>query len=249
MGVSIICYENLLESGTVTASSEDTNNEKENAYDNNTFDSWKPTSVPAWIKVDMGTATPVDYWAVYSNDISDVSGTIEFQYSDNDTDWTTIGSSVTPSNNRPIIKIFSQVSHRYYRLYMTGAITNIPVLYFGTYLALPRGMPIGFTVPSMTKDTKLINNMSEGGNYLGNSSISTGFAGHILLENCPASWFRTNWDALLDHIETKMFFFQWNNAKYPTESVLAWCNRRLPEPTYSQRGCQNANIRIMGLNR
>ena len=249
MGVSIIGYKNLLDTGTVTASSEETDYEKENAYDDNTYDAWKPSSVSAWLKVDMGSATPCDYWAVYSDNISDQSAIIEFQYSDNDADWTTIGVSVTPNDNKPLIKIFSQVSHRYYRLLMTGAACNINVISFGEYTALPRGMPIGFEVPSMSRESKLVNSISEGGNILSNSRISTGFEGAIIMSSCPASWFRTYWEDLAEHLETRLAFFQWNDAKYPNESVVFRPSRKLSTPGYDGHRTMGVTIRIIGLNR
>ena len=68
---SYIGYHNLLESGTVTASTEASGFEKENAYDNNTYDYWKPTALSS-INISKGTAQAGGTSSITldSNDIS-----------------------------------------------------------------------------------------------------------------------------------------------------------------------------------
>jgi hypothetical protein len=60
MGNPVIAIDNVLEDETISASTEATGFEKENAFDGLLFDFWKPTSVPAWLKATG--RMPVGMW-------------------------------------------------------------------------------------------------------------------------------------------------------------------------------------------
>lgn len=81
---AILAYENLLEhaDSTVTATSEATGYDVENCFDWLTHDYWQATAAGTnYVTVDLGSAKPVDYWAVFAHDLQDNAGGVRVQYS------------------------------------------------------------------------------------------------------------------------------------------------------------------------
>lgn len=249
MGVSSFGLNNLFETANaITVSTEVAGFEKENVFDYNTFDSWKPSAVPANIAVDMGSAVSLDYWGFYSRNIGDVNGNVTFQYSDDNSVWVTVGTTLTPNNNKPVMKLVTSISHRYYRFLIDGAISNWPVMMMGTRLNMPRGLPIGSEVLTMSRNDRMIVNVSEGGNRIGNTVVSTGAKGSIQLRSIPSTWMRTNWLTLAEHLKLKLALFQWNNDFFPNETLLCWAPSNIPTPSYSGHNTLDVTIPIEGIN-
>lgn len=268
---AIIGYNNLLDTGTVTASTEATGFEKENAYDNNTYDYWKPTAVPAYLNVDMGVDTACDYLFIAAHDMGDTGGTIQLQYADdasyatNLTDvFTTTDSRITEasdtriteagdfritesgisfSSNKPIFKTFTSVSKRYWRIKLDGVISSLGFVKFGVRLDLPAGMRPGFDLITESRNHKLVNQISEGGEFLNRSVIREGGKGKITLTLLTPAWIRSNWESLADAIELAPFAFQWDNTNYPGEAALCW-TRNMPTPKYTHPTFMSVSIDV-----
>lgn len=241
---SIIAYHNLLETGTITVTSEAAGFPKENAYDNNTFDYWKIVDLPGWIRADMTSPVPCDYFAVAAHTLSTVSATISFQWSDDNASWFEAFAAITPSNNSPIFKSFSSLTKRYWRVVISNGAPLIGFLSFGVRLDLTTGMAFGFDLITESRKAKLINNVSENGEFLGRSVISQGGEGKIQLRNLSQSWVRANWPALANAIQTKPFIFQWDNTNYESETVLCWVKKMVPTPKYAEGNILNATIDV-----
>lgn len=80
-----IAYDNLAqhEDTVVTATSEATGFEKENAVNWNLYDSWKGTDLNEnRLIFDLGSEKDIDYFALFGHDIVDFNGSVNFQYSD-----------------------------------------------------------------------------------------------------------------------------------------------------------------------
>ncbi len=89
--------------------------------------------------------------------------------------------------------------------------------------------------------------MSENGEFLGRSVIRQGGTGKISINEMSDSWVRANWAGLADAIQTKPFFFQWDDANYDGETVLCWVKKMVPTPKYSAHGYLTATIDVNAL--
>jgi len=247
---SYIGYHNLLESGTVTASTEASGFEKENAYDNNTYDYWKPTAATAYLNLDGGYGRWVDYFSLGAHDLFDNSSTVVLQYADDSaytTNLTDAFSAVTPTDNSPIFRSFTSVNKRYWRLKLTGAVASLGDVRFGERLEIPSGIPKPFKLLSESRESTRLINKSEGGQKLGNSTIRYGLKGHSLkLRNLTPAWVRTNWPDFAEHIEKKMFVLQWDDTNYPDETGLCWLEGEVPTPTYTHELYLSATLKYGG---
>ena len=241
-----IGYQNLLETGTVTVTSEATGFPKENSFDWLPWDYWNAGRAGAvYITVDMGTATTVDYWALAFHDLSDHSGTIKPQYSSGSTSpisWSDLDTVQTPAANQMIFSPVTSVSVRYYRFEIssTTLASAIGALSLGQYLTLQRGEK-NFTTPYHGRNKKILNSIGETGNPLGSTVYAQGQKFTIKQENVTPAWIAANWEALIDHIEIKRFFFMHDYENAPTEVAFCWTDR-IKYPQYNNDNYMNFSI-------
>jgi len=234
-----IGYHNLyVESGvTVTASTEATGFEKENAFDWFGYDWWKPTATgDSWIRASFGAAKDADYMAIFGHDLSDHGSSIKAQYSTNGgTSWSDAFSAVTPTDNNTLFIDFTSVSAADWRIVVTNptTIAAIAGVMIGQSLDLPHSMEIGFAPPSIVPDVDLRTAVSEKGVFLGGSQVSKGITGDFTLTYIDPAWIRSTWKPFIDHaITPKPFILSWDPDNYSSEAVLAWVTEKPRAPTY-----------------
>lgn len=163
----LVMYDSIFESGTVTWSSETTDGFALNAIEDATNDFWTPASVPAWIAVDMGASVPVDCAGVVSHTVGSSGATVQVQSSDNGTAWVT-RSTITPTTDETILTVMAYVEARYWRVYITDAVTSIGNIKLGKRLVFPSGVLSGHIGINHGQNVELMTNESMGGQFLSN---------------------------------------------------------------------------------
>lgn len=243
-----IAYHNLLEdsSGTVTASSEVSGFEKENAYDWRVFNWWKATSTgDAWIQVAFGSAKTADYFAVAAHDLTDQSASIKLQYSTNNgSTWNDATTASTGSDNRIIFKTFDSISASYWRVFVSAptAVASIGIVAFGDRIDLPVGFNTGFSPPALARKNEYETSMSNNGQFIGKSISRKTYTGDISLRLLEPGWVRNYWEPFIDRAETKPFFLSWDTASYSDEAVICWMEDRYRGPSYDSTQTMSVNL-------
>lgn len=237
---SFIGYNNILETGTVTASSEAASHPKENAFDWFPHDWWQATGPgQAFLTVDMGANAAVDYWALAFHNIHDYSGSIQAQYSSDNfvSDINDLDTVQYPADGVAVMRNVTQQNVRYYRFHVvtTGSPAHIGALAMGARLELPGHVPLPFGSPVLSRDDKVLNNASDTGNFLGSSVLSAGYEFMIQQKQITTAWVDSNWDAFADHARTKPFFYVWDQEDRPTEVIFA----KATDITYPKRNVPN----------
>lgn len=243
-----IGYENLLENGTVVASSEDADFPVANAYDWRTSDFFKPAA-SGTINIDLtlSGADGADYFAFYGQDLYSHGGTIKLQYW-NGAAYVDCFTAITPTDNTPQMVTFASQSATLWRVVITcSSVFSIAVISFGAQLTLERGMYFGWTPPQFGRNTQLIDSTSDGGEFLGRSIIANGVSSDLQLNQASDAWMRTYGLPLLKRLELKPFFFVPNITGYPGECVFAFTDGAIPPPTQSAYGFMSASIPIRGM--
>lgn len=241
-------YDNLLEQGTVQASSEDANYPAANAYDWLTCDFWRPTTSGAvTLTVMLPAGKPANYLAFYNHDLWKYGGSIGLQYYDGSA-WVDATTSVTPADNKPRMVFFSSVTATQWRVVVTcNGIFNLGIVSFGSFLSLPYGMYIGWSPPRLARRSRLTTSMSDAGAFLGRSIIGNGIRTNLILQFAPDSWMDTYWLSFIRHAERKPFFFAPQCVKQPNDVALCWVDDDIPAPTHTHYGFMGANIPLMGV--
>lgn len=234
----VIGYDNLLGAtgGTVTASTEATGFEKENAYDWRVFDWWKPTATgDSWVQVTFGANQSVDYFAVAAHDLTTQGSTIKLQYSTNSgSTWNDATTATGGTSDRVIFDTFTSISADYWRILVNNPVTiaSIGVVAFGARVDLTRGFPIGFMPPALARVNEYQTSMSDNGQFIGRSGARKTYKGSFSLDTLTPSWVRTYWEPFVDHAELKPFFLSWNEDDYPEDAMLCWMKDSYTSPSY-----------------
>ncbi|MBB4345132.1 hypothetical protein [Rhizobium leguminosarum] len=243
-----IGYENLLENGTVTASSENVAYPVKNAYDWLTSDFFKPAA-SGTINIDLtlSVSDGADYFAFYGHDLYSHGGTIKLQYW-NGSAYVDCFAAITPTDNSPrFVNFTSQASTKWRVVITCTSVFSIAVISFGAQLALEYGMYLNWTPPKFGRNTKLINSQSDGGAFLGRSVVSLGVRSSLILQYASDTWMRSNWLAFITHAEKKPFFFIPNVGTLPLEAVFAYTEDSIPAPLHTHYGHMGATIPILGM--
>jgi len=248
-----IGYKNLFTTSgvTVTASSEATDFDKENAYDGFGYSWWKPTATgDSWLRASFGTAQTANYMAIWGHDLADHGSSVKPQYStDNGSTWNDADSAIAPADNNTIFITYDDIPGADWRLWVNNptTIASIAGVQIGMALDLTKGMDVGFAPASLVPIVKTKTSLSEGGAFIGGRKISEGIEGSLTLSNLDPAWVRSDWIHFIDHAQTpKVFVFAWDDVNYSSEAVLAWVTKKIPNPTYSTPLLMKASLSFEG---
>lgn len=241
-------YDNLLEKGSVAASSQNPSFPVQNAYDWLTCDYFKPAaSGTVYVEVSLTAPASADYFAFYGHDLYLRGGTIKLQYY-NGTTYVDCFAAITPTDNRPQMVTFTSASSTKWRVVFTcTSVFSIAVISFGAQLPLERGIYLGWTPPRFSRATQIIDSMSDGGQFLGRSIIANGVTGSLVLNYATDAWMRASWLPFVRHAERKPFFFVPDIANYPDEAVFAMMDGNMAAPSQTGFGYMSGTFAIRGM--
>jgi len=220
-GVNIL-WDNILAQGTLTASTAATDGAAANAVDSETWDYWTPTAVPAWLKVDMTVATLCNGAALAAHTAGTAGSTIEVQSSPDDAAWTTRGT-VTPTDDGVVFIAFPDVSARYWRLYVTVAITSIGVASIGERLTLSNSPLSGHLAISNSQKSTLLNTTTVSGQFRTNRVIRRGFETSVNMGLQRVSFVDGGFVPFRDHYnDGGTFFYCGSPLNWPNDVGYCW---------------------------
>lgn len=242
-----LAFDNLLEEGTVEASTEQDDYPVANIFNWIPSDFYKPTvGGTTTIDLTLDAEASANYLAFYNQDIYLHGGTVKLQYHDG-ADFVD-AVTVTPTDNSPRLAFFvTKTSDRWRLVIECDEVFSLGVVAFGQYLSLQYGMYMGWTPPSLADDSTLLNSVSENGSFLGRSVIARGIRTSIELQYATDAWVRQYWSGFIAHAQQKPFFFAPHVVNYPTEVVFCWVEGDMPKPRHTHYGYMGCSIPIRGL--
>ena len=241
---SRIGIESITRTGTVTASSAANGFPASAAKNPLTWQFWRPTSVPAWWKVDAGSAQSVDYVGIAAHTLS--SNTVAVEYSDDDSNWTTLISH-SPTDNSPIMFLFEAVTARYWRIVIGGIVASVGVVYIGKVLEMQRACYSGLTPINFNRSTIIRPNRSEGGQWLGRSVIREGSSMSVSYRHLDYDWYKDNFDPFVEQARIYPFFFAWRPEGYPETVGYVWTTDDIAPSTMGIRDLVQVGFDMQGL--
>jgi hypothetical protein len=245
---SRIGHQSYTRTGTVTASSEAVDFPADAPLNELTYEFWRPTALPATWTLDAGSSVAVNYFGIAAHTLGTSSNTVTIQSSPDNTTWTTI-DSITPTDNSPIMFLFASVTAEYYRIEITGgAIPSVGVVYVGTVLEMLRPCYAGLTPISLSRDTVIRPNRSEGGQWLGRSVIRSGSSMSVNYTNLDNAWVRSAFRDFIDDAVTYPFFFAWRPDNYPEDVGYVWVGEDIKPSNSGTRDLMNVSIQMSGLS-
>jgi hypothetical protein len=219
---SRIGHQSYTRTGTVTASSEAVDFPADAPLNELTYEFWRPTALPATWDLDIGSEVDVNYFGIAAHTLGTSGNTVTIQSSVDNTTWDTI-DSITPTDNSPIMFLFASVTAQYYRIEISGgAIPSVGVIYIGTVLEMLRPCYGGITPISLSRDSVIRPNRSEGGQWLGRSVIRSGSSMKVQYTNLENNWVRTTFKDFIEDAVIYPFFFAWRPDNYAEDVGYVW---------------------------
>ena len=245
-----VLYDNILTSGTVTASALAASGYSvANAYSGTTWDFYKPASAAFFVyTVDMTTATECDCAFM---DAHNIVGSVYIAYSDNGSTWTRTTDNATPVNGEAVMFIWRGSSHRYWRF--AFEVTNAPeigVLMLGKRLVFPQGVDVSHTSIQHSQQFELLGGNSLSGQFTGQKIIKRSASVEVVFPLLDAAWVDTTMVDFEYHYNSgQPFAFATMPAKYPKD--MGYCQR--PEsaselrPSYYEGGLYEEFTMALGV--
>lgn len=197
---------NIFTYGTVTWSSQATGFAALNATEDETWNSWRPTYVPANLVCDVGFDKSCDCAGIAAHTLGSSGSTVLVQYSADNSTWTT-AVSYAPLTDEDIMLFWSQQTARYWRVRITGAVANIGVAFVGGRLAFPATVLSGHKPLHHSKRVELLSNSSMTGQFLGNRRVKASAQTNVNLGLLDRSWVEGNLATFEAHYNDGRTFF------------------------------------------
>lgn len=227
LGYPRFFYESFFRTGTVTASSEESDEfASENAtLDPATWNFWRPNILPATLEVELSVAAPANYCLFVAHTLGTDGAAVDIAYLDEDGSpetWTSLAAAI-PGSDDVFVILFDETTSRFWRVTVSGStIPSIGVVMLGKALAMPRGTTLDHGPITLQGRTVIEPNVSEGGQYLGRSIRREGHGTEIAFRHLEATFIRDEFQALIDHARTKPFGWAWAPEDFPAEVAYCW---------------------------
>lgn len=257
-----ICYETRtlgLLASSVTVSSEDVDGPKDAPLRPDTEEYWEPTSLPASWQVNLGSQASVDYVGIAGHTLGSTGCSVIAEVSTgaagspaNDLIWVTLGSA-SPTDDFPILFLdAANANVRHLRLRITGSspafIPRIAVIYVGSMLTFERGVGIagGFSPPNLSRETTMMETLSNNGNFLGQSYKRKGVRASMTVRGMTPSWYRSTFDPFVKHARRYPYFLAWNPLDYSYDVVYGWTSKDIMPNFMGEDPYMQVNWEIRG---
>ena len=196
----------------VSASADTVGGEKENAYKEGlTYDFWRPgTGGAHWLRAHLADgARRSNYVAIAAHDLHQHGASIKMQHStDGGATWSDSSDDHAPGSSSPIMLLYDDTFAADHRLLVTSvSAVQIGVVHFGEVLELNAPLAGPWAPPYLSRANRYINEIAEGGAFLGKSIIAEGARLALNIKGVDLDWIRDKWEATVRLIETRGFFF------------------------------------------
>jgi len=242
-----IGWNTITRTGTPSASSSANNSLVLAPANGLTYQFWQPVSLPAWWQIDNGSPIEIDYVGIAAHEFGSNGNLIEIQYSDDEDTWTTVADA-NPNDNRPLMFLFEAVTARYWRVLIdSGTAPRVGVIYVGKVLQMQRAIYGGHSPITLSRDTEIRPNTSEGGQWLGRSIIRDGVSTSFNWSNLKAAWYRSNFDPFVKSARRFPFFIAWRPLKYPNEIGYVWTSGDITPQNSGTKDYMDVSLPVSGL--
>ena len=227
-----ILWDNRLADALAVASSTAATYNVVNLSDWRAYTYWQPTSLPATVTVNCGSAKAADYGALYRHDLATQGVSVEVRGStDNFSANDVLLTSSTPTTDEPLLLPFNSASYQYWRWRFTGG-ANMPTIALASIgAALTFELPVPYGFDPLGRKVVSARNRSIAGWPLGTVLEFEEWSESINARNASQTWLRNTflpaWDA---HLVAEPFLFAWDPGDHASEIYLVNVSGELRAP-------------------
>ncbi|MBK1780556.1 hypothetical protein JHL22_04940 [Advenella sp. WQ 585] len=205
-----------------------------------TYERWMPAVAPANIDIDLGSIQSVGYVGIAAHTL--IGAAVVISHSDDGTTWSEV-TAIIPVDNSPIMYVFEAISARYWR-FGIGKVAEIGVIYIGNILTMQRKLYGGHSPGLLARQTDILPNISQTGQFLGRSISRKGYATTYQFRNLEAQWVRDELDPFVESALSRPFFIAWKPERFPKEVLYGWCNSDITPVNQGQRDLMSVSFQI-----
>ena len=218
-----ILHSNRFDIGTLTYSSETTGFEAANALADETWNSWKPASVPATITIEKFSPSSADCCGISAHNMGSTGASFKVQYSSDGVTWNDATSLISPLTDATIMVFFPEVLSGWFRLRIVDAVCNIGNFKVSKKLAFGTGVISGHKPIHHSQVIDMLSNKSQTGHLLGNrvirrgavASVDAGLVDRAFAENDLAN-FEANYNS------GRSFYYCGSPSETPLDMGYCW---------------------------
>lgn len=232
-----LLFDNILERGTVTFTTQAADGQGLNALEDSTFDFWTPTALNGIMELDYGSAVSADCIGIAAH-TAGTNGSVVFVRSSSDAiTWSDPLITFDPLTDETLMGVFPEVTARYWRVVISDAICSLGVVKLGKAITIPTGVISGHIGISHSKRVDLLTNISAGGQYLrtrvkrigAEASINFGLLETDFVENTMATF--------EEHYNSgRTFFYAGAPVTFPNDYGYCWRSGSEMRPGYQEGG-------------
>lgn len=232
-----VLYQNIFEEGSVTVSSETADGAGLNCIEDTTFDFWTASSAYSTITVDMGSAVECDCIGVAAHNIGLSGARIGVEYSDDNITYNATGFLEEPLIDDTILGVFSAVSARYWRVYVSNGPASIGVIKLGKRLVYPSGVLSGYTPINHANRVDLMTNTSIKGQYLGTRIKRVGADTNVNFGLIDTNFVDNDMAVFESHFNSgRSFFYAGSPSEWPEDYGYCWRSGGEIRPSLEEGG-------------
>jgi hypothetical protein len=220
MGKPILLYDNRFIDGTITATDTAADYDVNNIKDLRAYTFWKAASAGTkYLTVDCGSEKSADSLGIIGHNLFTAGAMLSVESSSDGSVYTERLAAFTPSSDKTVLKTFSSVSARYWRIKIVTATVapQLAVVMLGQRITFERYLQAPFD-PAPEK-IEGDSQRSKTGNLLGSVVYYHSMKISADFKNVTPAWirdtFKPAWDGHLSLL--KPFFFAWDPESHPDE--------------------------------
>lgn len=242
-----VLYYNLMIDASLSASSTSAGSHAQNAIDYRTTTFWRPDlSGNQWLEIDLSAPALVDSFGLYRHNCATAQAVVKVQRW-NGAAWVDVLELDDLADDQCVFKLFAGVTASRWRVLFACASVDpllaVGVVMLGRALHLPYGMPVGFVPPRHNRNTEILNNRTESGQFAGRSIIQRGSNSDLIQNQIKPEWLRFYGEPFIQHAEKKPFFFSWSYVRYPQDAVYCVASNIAEQP-YKDHGWQSLRMTL-----
>lgn len=229
-----IYYDNRFDDGAIIATAADAGTAGENIADWRAYTFYRPASLPATITVDCGAAKSADYVLIAAHDLFSKGCTVEVRAStDGFVSSNVLVQSIAPTSDAPLLRHFSSVSYRHWRLLISGgaSMPSIGIAAIGMRFELPGYLGADFDPTGRRVVAQ--SNANLDGQPLGKVIEYTQQRRSVRMRFVDPAWIRSTFlPAWREHLRSMPFGFAWHVGIDSANVVIATAGDDLRTPHF-----------------
>jgi len=203
------------------------------------------------IKQTHASAQSCDYIALAKHDLFTLGARVSVEYSADDSTYSVALAATTLADDGVFFQSFAVQSAKYWRVTFDrsdGAQIrpSIGIMALGTAFDTGEFPQIGFTPPLIDGDAGNTS-ISMDGTWLGKSIRRKALDMSFTFKLLSPAWVRANWTPFMAHAQAKPFIVSWDDVNYPSDAVMAWVEKKMPMPKYSDVAFNDVSLRLKGV--